>query len=129
MTGLIPTLETASLEVLREEWGRRYGASPRLRSPDLLRRILAWRIQAELEGGLDRATRRLLRGSAATRETRLATGSLITREWKGARHEVVAVDDGFLYAGRHWKSLSEIARVITGTRWNGPRFFGLRDAA
>ncbi len=129
MTGLIATLETASLNELREEWGRRYGAPPRLRSADLLRRVLAWRIQAGLEGGLDRATRRLLRGSAAAHETRLAPGSLIAREWKGARHEVEAVTDGFLYAGRHWKSLSEIARAITGTRWNGPRFFGLRDAA
>ena len=59
VTGLIAMLETATLDELRAEWGRRYGAPPRLRSPDLLRRILAWRIQAELEGGLDRTTRRV----------------------------------------------------------------------
>lgn len=129
VTGLITMLETATLDELRAEWGRRYGAPPRLRSPDLLRRILAWRIQAELEGGLDRTTRRLLHSEGAARETRLAAGSLIAREWKGVRHEVEAVDDGFIYDGRRWKSLSEVARAITGARWNGPRFFGLRDAA
>jgi len=129
VSGLLASLETATLEELRAEWGRRYGAPPRLRSADLLRRILAWRIQAASEGGLDRATRRLLRSDAAGRETRLAAGSLIAREWQGVRHEVEAVDNGFVYAGRRWKSLSEVARAITGTRWNGPRFFGLREAA
>jgi hypothetical protein len=129
VSALLARLETATLEEIREEWGRRYGAPPRLRSPDLLRRILAWRIQAAAEGGLDRTTRRLLRGDGAARGTRLPTGALIAREWKGVRHEVEAVDDGFVYAGRQWKSLSEVARAITGTRWNGPRFFGLRVAA
>ena len=129
MSGLLAALETATLGELRAEWGRRYGAPPRLRSPDLLRRILAWRIQATTEGGLDRTSRRLLGGDGAARQTRLTRGALIVREWKGVRHEVEAVDEGFLYAGRQWKSLSEVARAITGTRWNGPRFFGLRKGA
>lgn len=121
-------LERATLQELRAEWGRRYGAPPRLRSPDLLRQTLAWRIQAGEEGGLDKVSKRLLCRDARA-GVQLPPGTIIAREWQGVRHEVEATDDGFIHAGRRWKSLSEIARAITGTRWNGPRFFGLRGAA
>jgi hypothetical protein len=94
----------------------------------LLRHVLAWRAQAEIYGGLDAQTRRLLRDERPPRESPVAPGTIISREWRGVTHDVEASDDGFLYDGRRWKSLSQIARVITGTRWNGPRFFGLRDA-
>lgn len=83
--GLIQRLETAGLQELRAEWGQRFGAAPRLRSADLLRRTLAWRIQVAKEGGLDRAIRRLLAGSSAGAEALMAEGTVITREWKGAR--------------------------------------------
>lgn len=126
---ILKQLGAADLEELREGWERRYGAAPRLRSPDLLRRMLAWRIQAAAEGGLDRVTRKLLAGDAGTPETLLAEGTVITREWKGTRHEVEITGNGYLYSGARWKSLSEVARKITGTRWNGPRFFGLREVA
>jgi hypothetical protein len=129
VSGLLAALESAALEELRAEWGRRYGAPPRLRSADLLRQILAWRIQAAEEGGLDKVSKRLLCSDTRTGGAQLAPGTLIAREWQGVRHEVEATDDGFIHAGRRWKSLSEIARAITGTRWNGPRFFGLREAA
>ena len=119
-------LESASLQELRAEWERRYGAAPELRSADLLRQILSWRIQTAADGGLDRATRRMLKGEPAGPETFFSTGTVITREWKGEEHNVEIVDDGYLYGGRRWSSLSKIARHITGTRWNGPRFFGLR---
>lgn len=122
-------LETAGLEELRAEWGRRFGDPPGLRSPGILRRTLAWRIQAAEQGGFDTRTRRLLRSGVASRESMLATGTVIAREWQGVRHEVEVTDDGYIHAGRAWNSLSEIARAITGTRWNGPRFFGLRQAA
>ncbi|WP_324751002.1 DUF2924 domain-containing protein [Sphingomonas sp. LY54] len=124
---LLAQLAQADLEKLRKEWERRYGAAPRLRSPALLRRILIWRIQAATEGGLDWVTRRLL-VSDASPENLMAEGSVITREWKGMQHQVEVADGGYFYNGRRWKSLSEVARKITGTRWNGPRFFGLRDA-
>lgn len=129
MSGILASLETASLDELRTEWGRRHGAPPRLRSPDLLRQVLAWRIQAAGEGGLDPATRKLLRKQGGVGDARLSPGTIIAREWKGVRHEVETAEDGFLYAGRRWDSLSAIARAITATRWNGPRFFGLREAA
>ena len=128
MSDILTSLETATLEELRAEWGRRYGAPPRLRSPDLLRQVLAWRIQTGGAGGLDSTTKRLLRKDCPTADARVSAGAIIAREWKGVRHEVEAVNEGFLYGGRHWDSLSGIARAITGTRWNGPRFFGLREA-
>jgi hypothetical protein len=129
MSGLIAVLEHATLDEIRAEWGRRYGAPPRLRSPDLLRQILAWRIQASGEGGLDDVTRKLLRKDARTNDPRLAPGAVVVREWNGARHKVEVAEEGFIYGGRRWDSLSGIARAITGTRWNGPRFFGLRGVA
>lgn len=125
MSLLPATLAGAGLGELRDEWERRYGAPPPLRSPDLLRRILAWRIQANLCGGIDTATLRLLEGDRP-RDHGLAPGTVIAREWGGERHEVEVAEDGFIHAGQRWKSLSQVARAITGTRWNGPRFFGLR---
>jgi hypothetical protein len=127
LDALLAKLEHADLDGLREEWRRRYGAPPRLRSKTLLRNVLAWRIQADLFGGLDPQTRKLLRDDRPPREPVVQPGTIITREWRGVTHHIEASGDGFLYGGRRWKSLSEIARAIAGTRWNGPRFFGLRE--
>lgn len=125
----IAALERANLEQLRQHWRRRYGAPPRLRSVMLLRHVLAWRIQSDAFGGLSSETRRLLRDPRPPREPIVAPGTTITRDWRGERHVVEATGDGFLYHGKQWKNLSEVARAITGTRWNGPRFFGLRGPA
>lgn len=124
-------LVALDLEGLRAEWRRRYGAPPTLRSPDLLRHILAWKIQADRLGGLDAGLKRALKaqGSAKPKTERLGEGALISREWQGRRYDVRATADGYLYDGRPYRSLSQIARQITGVRWNGPRFFGLRNGA
>ena len=126
LEAVIAKLQAQGLEELREEWRRRYGAPPRLRSDTLLRHVLACRIQADMFGALDEETRKLLRGQQVPQGPIVPPGTLFTREWQGVRHEVEAVSDGFLYDGRRWQSLSEIAREIAGSRWNGPRFFGLR---
>lgn len=119
-------LETLDLAGLREVWRRRFGPPwPKHRSADLLRRLLAWRIQAEALGGLDRATRRTLLGSGPV----LSPGVRLTREWRGRLCDVEVIADGFLFEGKRYDSLSEVARQITGSRWNGPRFFGLRKGA
>ena len=121
-------LLTLDLQGLRAIWRERYGPPPKLRSPQLLRLNLAWRIQAEAFGGLDAETKRRLRrgGAGASAVDRLQPGVRLIREWKGVPHEVIVEEGGYRYDGRVWKSLSEIARQISGTRWNGPRFFGLR---
>ena len=128
VTALLPL----DLEGLRSVWRERYGPPPPLRSPDLLRRMLAWRIQSEALGGLPLKTIKALRSRTALpddRGPRLDPGTRLVREFKGQRHEAVILEDGVRYAGQRYGSLSEVARTITGVRWNGPRFFGLRGAA
>jgi Protein of unknown function (DUF2924) len=107
----------------------------------LLFRILAYRLQADRLGNLDADTRRLLDriGSGSLDETdrlvadlnrartELKPGTLLTREWDGQRQRVMVLPDGFSWNGKTYPSLSKVAFAITGSRWNGPRFFGLRD--
>lgn len=126
VTAIITALPDMSLSELREEWRRRYEAPPRHRSAELLRRVLAWRIQADVYGGFDAATRRMLERDDRAKMAP-ASGMRLAREWAGKRHEVEIVDGGVLYHGEIYKSLSQVARHITGIRWNGPRFFGLRQ--
>lgn len=116
------------LEPLRVIWRERFGAPPAIRSPEVLSLMLAWRVQAAREGGLDTDVRRALRRAAcAPASTTLTPGTRLTREWQGVRHEVVVEPDGrFRHRDELHKSLSQVARKITGSRWNGPRFFGLR---
>lgn len=123
----VAALATMPLADLREEWERRYGVSPRHRSVDLLRRVLAWRMQADILGGFDATTRRLLERENGTVLAAAVPGTRLAREYGGRRHEVVVQDGAVLYEGRTFGSLSEVARHITGQRWNGPRFFGLRQ--
>jgi hypothetical protein len=112
---------------------------PKAFGPDLLRRSIARRIQEKAYGGLSRSTQRLLdqmmKAYAAKPDgkivlpRRIKPGSVLLREWKGKSHRVMVLADGFAYDGKTFGNLSEIAGLITGTRWNGPRFFGLRSKA
>ncbi|MCH4152694.1 MAG: DUF2924 domain-containing protein [Sphingobium sp.] len=127
LTAELARLETLDLTGLRAEWQRRYGEVPALRSVDLLRRVLTWRMQAAVLGDLDATTRRLLRQERVMKGDGLASGTILMREWLGVRHEVEVVEEGYIHDGKVWKSLSQIARHITGSNWSGPRFFGLRS--
>ena len=124
----VEALADLDLEGLRGAWRARYGAPPPLRSVDLLQLMLAWRIQAGLWGGLDRKSRRQLkrRGAVETEGLELGVGARLRREWKGRIVEVEAEASGFRCEGSLYPSLSAVATAIAGTRWNGPRFFGLR---
>jgi hypothetical protein len=127
VTEEVRALEALDLHGLRDEWHKRYGAPPKMRSRELLARLLAWRIQADAFGGLDAATvRLLLSDKTAAPKPILSPGTRVSREWQGRCHEVDVLEEGFRYAGADYRSLSQIARAITGTRWNGLRFFGLR---
>ena len=112
-------------------WGQAFGAPPpRKLSRVLMEKALAHQMQCKAFGGLDAATRRVLRqahgGGAAKPPARsLSPGSRLMREWNGRTHEVEVLEDGFRWQGRTWRSLSRIAREITGSNWSGPRFFGL----
>lgn len=126
----IEALRRLDIEGLRDAWQARHGHRPAIRSRDLLRRMLAFDMQAQVYGGLDADLRQRLRkaATAAPKKAALQPGTTITREWRGERHVVEVIEDGFLYDGANYDSLSEIARVITGARWSGPRFFGLVNA-
>ena len=112
---------------------------PKAFGPDLLRRSIAHRIQEKAYGGLSRSAQRLLDqmmkafaakpGGKIVLPRRIKPGSVLVREWKGKSHRVMVLADGFAYDGKTFRNLSEIAGLITGTRWNGPRFFGLRFKA
>ena len=119
------------LEAQRREWRRRYGAPPRLRSVPIMRQLLAWRVQAEIHGGLDADTRKTLArtGAVAPEGQHLGIGARLTRKWKGRTVEVVVEEAGFRFEDRLFPSLSAAATAIAGSTWNGPRFFGLRDAS
>ncbi len=129
ITEEVRALERLDLEGLRAEWRRRYGPSPKVRSPELVRLSLAWKIQSEALGGLDVVTRRRLRQSpgAPARSDHLGVGARITREWRGVVHEVDRVADGFRWNGTTYSSLSAVAKAISGVKRNGPAFFGLRE--
>jgi hypothetical protein len=124
----IAALELLTLIELRALWAKEYGAPPLLRSPDLLRMILAWRLQAKLHGGLDRATRRKLKrsGPVFAEGLDLASGTRFARNWQGRTEEVVVEQHGFRWNGSSYPSLSAVALAMTGSRRNGPKFFGLR---
>jgi hypothetical protein len=125
---------------LREQWQTLFGAEPppKLRS-SLLVQAIAYRLQEKAFGGLKPATLRLLEriadNAAARRQAaptpekiRVNGGTVLIREWHGTKHQVTVLKDGFLYRAKRFHSLSRIARTITGSRWSGPLFFGLKSS-
>ena len=125
----VEALAGLDLDGLRAVWQRHYGPPPPLRSVELFRLMLAWRLQAEALGGLDGETRRQLRRPRATAEgLALGIGARLRREWQGRLVEVEIEAEGFRWHGTLYPSLSAAATAIAGTRWNGPRFFGLRNS-
>jgi hypothetical protein len=131
-------LAKLSTHALRQRWDELYGTAPLPRiSRDVLMRGVAFRIQEEAYGGLAKAHRRQLHRLAenlsgggsipASQAQAFKPGTKLIREWKGRVHEVMICDDGYVWGGKRYRSLSRIARSITGTRWSGPRFFGLES--
>jgi hypothetical protein len=131
----VDRIRSLGIAALRARWRLMFGGSPPAGlSKDIIKRLMAYRIQEDAFGGLDRETKRLLgrlaRGGKARVEfnRRLKPGAILVREYQGTRHTVTVVPNGFSWQGETYTSLSTIARAITGTAWNGPRFFGLREA-
>jgi hypothetical protein len=139
-------LETMNTAALQIEWRRLFRSQPPSLSRDLLKRAIGYRYQEIELGGLSKAAARKLRtladavdqakaGTAASSagndrrgtaaRTVLMPGARLVREWRGRSHVVTVTEGGFDYAGRRYRSLTEIAREITGAHWSGPRFFGI----
>lgn len=147
----IASLNDLDLDALRVRWRKLFRATAPPHLPRyLLLRMVAYRIQANAYGDLDRDTVRFLDRIARAREARrvaggkpsskavppvppalergsLKPGTLLVREHAGTMHRATVVAEGFSWNGSTYRSLSEVARAITGTNWNGPRFFGLRE--
>jgi Protein of unknown function (DUF2924) len=129
----INRIRSVGLDELRSLWRATFRTSPPPGfTKDLIARFLCWHIQEQAFGGLDPKIAKhlssLARGdkSPANHPRRLKPGTLLVREYQGERHTVTVVANGFVWREATYASLSTIARAITGTNWNGPRFFGLR---
>ena len=129
----LPKTPTAAL---KQMWRDLYDQEPPSFSRSYLVSRLAYRIQELAYGGLKPSTRTKLDALADALDPKAArqrvldrpvAGVQLVREWRGAEHTVTVLDDGFEWEGRRYRSLSQIARSITGTRWNGPAFFGFRS--
>jgi hypothetical protein len=135
----LSALPEKSTSELKQLWRDLYSREPPPYNKPFLVKRLAYRIQELAYGGLSaRAEAKLtalieeedrrLKGKLPVRKgDRPIVGTRLIRDWKGVEHCATVLDDGFEYQGRRYKSLSAIARAITGTRWNGPAFFGLRN--
>jgi hypothetical protein len=139
----IARLRDLDIRALRARWRTSFGrrAPPHL-PRHLLFAMLAYRLQAEVLGDLKAETVRFLSKidmapskraavpltqAFEQRKRNLSPGTVLTREWGGQHHRVMVLEGGFSWEGRTYSSLSKIAKAITGTKWNGPRFFALRD--
>jgi len=134
-------LEGMSYAALKERWRELYETDPPAYKRQHMIRRLAYRIQELAYGGLSDETKAELeriaeedeqcrKARAPRRQKRKGTqpvpGTRLIREWQGKRYEVTALADGFEYAGRRYRSLSAVAKAITGAHWSGPQFFGVR---
>jgi len=135
----ITHLLTPNVPALRQRWAALLGADP---SPNLgralLLRAIAYRLQEKASAGLKPSTQRLLDRIAdnrsrdapqSTPQRRASAGTVLIREWRGVSHRVTVLDHEVVYRDRRYRSLSEVARAITGSRWSGPLFFGLKGRA
>ena len=139
----IARLRDLSVQGLRARWRTSFGQSaPPHLARHFLFAMLAYRLQIETMDDLDADTVRFLKHvdlapskqavvpltqAFERRRRNLSPGTMLTREWSGQYHRVTVIERGFVWEGQTYSSLSEIAKAITGTKWNGPRFFGLRD--
>jgi len=139
LTAEIAGLSKLDNDELRERWRAMYGKAPSGHiGRSFLVRAIAYRLQERAYGGLKPSTRRLL--ARVSEETATASspkkpqirmaqsGTILIREWQGNAHRVTMLDDGVSFNGKRYRALSEVAREITGSRWSGPRFFGLIPA-
>lgn len=139
LDAVIDELQNLTLDALRQRWRTQFGRSaPKNLPKGILLRLFVYRIQAEASSDLRAETVQFLKTVARDKAVPLADvsqsnygglkpGTVLVREHAGANHRVAVTDGGFAWNGATYPSLSQVAKAITGTAWNGPRFFGLRE--
>lgn len=145
LPAVLATLEGLELEGLRRQWRNHLGGEAPMHLPRwLLLKVLGHRLQVDAFVDLDKSVRRLLRDESVGESDRnaapfdrrdaqtrdgiaLRPGAMLVREWKGKLERVMVLEEGFVWNGKSFGSLSQIAKAMTGTNWNGHRFFGLRQ--
>jgi hypothetical protein len=125
LAGIASLSRAELLERWRQDWGKE---PPKYVSRRLLELSAAWHLQCRASGGPDRELRRLLLkgGGSDVGKPSIKPGTRLVREWNGRTHHVEVLNKGFRWNDRTYRSLSSIARAITGAHWSGPRFFGLQ---
>ena len=125
------SLGTLTREELTEKWKDLFGRTPPNYGTLFMRKRLAWRIQELFYGGIPEALQRVLHGDGDPLKPKtgrsMRPGTILVRMWHGARHEVTIRQNGFEYQGQLYRSLSAVAKKITGAHWNGKRFFQLAE--
>jgi hypothetical protein len=132
----VASLPARDAATLRQRWKALFGADPSPRvGRSLMASAISYRIQERALGGLKPATQclldRIVKGRSELALERIPkrranAGTVLIREWRGVSHRVTVLDNDVVYRKRRYKSLSEVARAITGARWSGPLFFGLK---
>lgn len=129
MQSQLEELKLLSRAQLARRWKDCFGVpAPYLSRSEILRQAIAWHLQTKALGGLTLQEKRQIQLGASKTTTQTSSGSRLIRVWQGKTHQVTVLDGGYLYEDKTWKSLSAIARQITGTSWSGPVFFGLKKS-
>ncbi len=133
----IAGISALDIAAVQKRWAATFGAEPPPKlARSFLNRVLAYRLQEKALGALKPSTLRILDRVAEGRSSveparvprrRVSAGTVLIRQWHGVSHRVTVLDNDVVFRGRRYKSLSEVARLITGTHWSGPLFFGLRN--
>ena len=126
---LIAEIETLDRAGCLDRWREAFGRPPpKYLSPQFMKRVLTWECQNKALGGVSTKTSRRLKqiASGKTMPATAKPGSHLVREWNGRTYQVVVADSGYVMDGKSWRSLSALAKHITGAHWSGPRFFGVQ---
>jgi hypothetical protein len=127
MQAQLEELKTLNREQLANCWQICFGVpAPHLCRAPLMQQAIAWHLQTKVLGGLSLLEKRQIQSGSSNQNTTASIGSRLIRVWQGKTHQVTVLSDGYLYENQTWKSLSSIAKQITGTPWSGPVFFGLK---
>jgi Protein of unknown function (DUF2924) len=140
MSEKLEALSTLTVAELKQSWRSLYESEPPIRiGRELLLRAVAYHMQERASGGLKPSTKQLLERLACnvscgkslklSATPTVSVGTVLIREWQGTTHKVTVLERGVIYRTQQYRSLSEVARLITGSRWSGPLFFGLRSNA